>query len=176
MRISHGLVMIAVLAAVLAAPARADGDWSLVLNGRSVHIDAARDWNERNWGLGFEKEFDSDARWVKVALGNGFKDSVGEPSYMAGGGMKRRFRLPYLDGRWHVDLGVIGFLMTREDVNHGQPFPGVLPALSIGTRSVALNVTYLPDPVVDRITRAHLKDPAMDGVVFLQLKLDARLF
>jgi len=154
----------------------AQGDWGVVLNGRAVHMNAAREWNEENWGLGFEKEFDSSARWVKVALGNGFKDSLGEPSYMAGGGIKRRFRMPALDNQFYFDVGVIGFLMTRSDVNDNQPFPGLLPAVTFGARHVALNVTYLPDSVVDRVTRAHLTDPDMRGVLFLQLKLDARLF
>ena len=166
--------MLALLAASL--PAFAQGDWGVVLNGRALHLDAAQDWNEDNWGLGFEKEFNPNARWVKVAVGNGFRDSLGEPSYMAGGGMKRRFRLPNVYDGFYVDVGLIGFLMTREDVNNNQPFPGVLPAITFGMRHVALNVTYMPDAVVDRVTNAHLVDPDMKGVVFLQLKLDARLF
>jgi hypothetical protein len=154
--------------------AQAQADWDVVLSGRSFHVNAEKPWNEDNWGLGFEREFNGSGRWVRVALANGFKDSLGEPSYMAGGGLKRRFRVR--SEGFYVDVGAIGFLMTRQDVHHNQPFPGVLPAMTIGSRRVALNVTYLPGSVVDHVTKSKLRDPNMDGVFFLQLKLDASLF
>jgi hypothetical protein len=173
------LVLLTVGLSALSAIPRADAqqdNWSVVLNGRAIHVNAAREWNEENWGLGFEKEFGSTQRWVKVALGNGFKDSLGQPSYMAGGGIKRRFRLGSGADNWYMDLGVVGFLMTRNDVDGGEPFPGLLPSLTLGARHVALNFTYLPQTAVDRVTNAHLSDPDMDGVFFIQLKLDAKLF
>jgi len=107
-------------------------------------------------------------------LANGFKDSAEHPSYMAGGGMKRRFRM--FSNHAYFDVGLIGFVMTREDVRHNQPFPGVLPAMTFGAKRVAVNVTYLPETAVDRITNAQLADPNMRGVLFIQLKLDASLF
>lgn len=150
--------------------------WDVVLNGHAVHLNAERRWNEDNWGLGFEREFgDTSSRWVKVALGNGFRDSMGNPSYMAGAGLKRRFR--FGPGREaYADLGVVGFVMTREDVNHNQPFPGALPAATFGWKRLALNVTYMPRAIVNRVTHADRYDPSMDGVLFLQIKLDASLF
>jgi hypothetical protein len=151
----------------------AQSPWDIVLNGRSVHIDAAHPWNEANWGLGVEREFNGAGRWVEVAVANGFRDSAGHPSYMAGGGLKRRFRM--LGDRAYVDVGVIGFVMTREDVRHDKPFPGVLPALTFGVQRVAVNVTYLPKAAIDRVTDAELIDPNMKGVLFVQLKLDASL-
>lgn len=154
--------------------AQSPATWDVVVNGRSVHIDAAREWNENNWGLGFEHEFASDSRWIKVALANGFKDSMENPSYMAGGGIKRRFNLR--SQGFYVDIGGVAFLMTRENVNHNQPFPGILPAATFGFRRVALNLTYLPQVVVDRVTDARRHDPSMDGVFFFQIKLDASLF
>jgi hypothetical protein len=154
--------------------ALAQSDWDVVLNGRSVHINADREWNEDNWGLGIEHEFNSSSRWVKVALANGFKDSTGQPSYMAGGGLKRRFRM--FSDSLYFDVGVVGFLMTREGVNHNQPFPGALPAVTFGSKRVAVNVTYMPDSIVDRVTKANLSDPNMAWVLFVQLKLDSSLF
>ena len=156
------------------AAAQNDGAWDLVLNGRAVHVNAARDWNEDNWGLGFEREFASDTPWIKLALANGFKDSMGNPSYMAGGGIKRRFWVRSDD--LYVDLGGVAFMMKRENVHQNQPFPGVLPAATIGFKRVAVNLTYMPEVVVDRVTNSKALDPAMDGVFFLQLKLDASLF
>ncbi|HUQ52008.1 MAG TPA: hypothetical protein VM692_07285, partial [Gammaproteobacteria bacterium] len=96
------------------------------------------------------------------------------PSYMAGGGLKRRFWMGSQD--FYVDLGGVAFLMTRQDVNHNQPFPGILPAATFGFKRVALNVTYMPEAAVDRVTNSKKYDPAMEGVFFLQLKLDASLF
>jgi hypothetical protein len=155
--------------------ASAQSDWDVVLNGRAVHMNADGDWNEDNWGLGIEREFSSStSRWVKVALANGFKDSMGNPSYMAGGGIKRRFGFGSSD--FYVDVGGIGFLMTRENVNNDQPFPGVLPAATFGFKRFALNLTYMPESVVDRVTNSKKYDPSMEGVFFLQFKLDASLF
>jgi hypothetical protein len=170
------IVCIAGLLAALShnAAAQSNSNWGVVVNGRAVHINASRDWNEDNWGLGFEHEFASSSPWVKLALANGFKDSMGNPSYMAGGGIKRRFTLR--SRNFHVDLGGVAFVMTRQNVNHNEPFPGLLPAATFGFKRVALNLTYMPELVVDRVTDSRKHDPTMEGVFFLQLKLDASLF
>jgi len=152
------------------------GQWDIVLNGHSVHVGADREWNESNWGLGVEREFNPEARWVKVALGNGFRDSDDNMSYMGGGGIKRRFRVPLGRQRVHVDLGAVGFLMTRHDVNDNDPFPGILPAVSVGTRQFALNMTYLPGQFADRIAAARSHDPGLDGILFMQFKINLDLF
>lgn len=158
-----------------AAAQSSDGGWDVVFNGRAVHMNAAKDWNEDNWGLGVEREFvSSTSPWVKLALANGFQDSMGDPSYMAGGGLKRRFR-PGADD-FYFDVGGIAFLMTRERVNGNRPFPGLLPAATFGFKRVAVNVTYLPESIADRVTNSRTYDPSMHGVFFLQLKLDASLF
>jgi len=152
------------------------GQWDIVLNGKSIHVDADQNWNESNYGLGIEHEFNPEARWVKMALGNGFRDSEDQMSYMGGGGIKRRFRLPIGQRRVHVDLGAIGFFMTRHDVNNNRPFPGVLPAFSVGTRQFSVNVTYLPGQYAERVAGARTADPNMDGILFMQFKINASLF
>jgi len=154
----------------------AAGQWDVVVNGKSFHVDGDREWNESNTGLGFEHEFNPESRWVKLALGSGFRDSEDEMSYMAGGGIKRRFRLPVGERRVHVDLGAIGFMMTRQDVGNNEPFPGVLPAFSIGTRQFAVNLTYLPGQFAEQIANARTADPNLDGIVFMQFKFNSRLF
>jgi hypothetical protein len=155
------------------AAAQSDSAWDVVLNGRAVHLNAARDWNEDNWGLGLEREFAATGPWIKVALVNAFTDSMSNPSYMAGGGLKRRFRV---GSDFYVDVGGVAFLMTRQNVNRGEPFPGLLPAATFGFKRVALNLTYMPESVVDRVTSSKKHDPTMEGVFFLQLKVDASLF
>jgi hypothetical protein len=95
---------------------------------------------------------------------------------MGGGGIKRRFRLPIGQGRIHMDVGAIGFLMARQDVNNNAAFPGILPAFSVGTRDFSLNLTYLPGQFAEDITGARTADPSLDGIFFMQFKLNARLF
>jgi hypothetical protein len=188
MRFVRGLVMLKSLlppkmisatilllgASLLSSAARAQA-WDVVVNGRAIHLDSSENWNENNLGLGIEREFDEHSRWVKVAVGNAFLDSSDKMSYMAGGGIKRRFLLPQLARNFYVDVGAVGFLMSREDTSSGHIFPGLLPTLTFGTRRVALNVTYLPDTWADQITNLSQADPTVSGIVFLQLKMDATL-
>lgn len=150
-------------------------DWNLIVNGKAIHVNSSKDWNEENWGLGIEREFDTESRWVKVALVNGFKDSQNAMSYMAGGGLKRRFRMHSISDDLFVDVGVVGFLMTREDVNNNAPFPGLLPAVSVGSRRIALNMTYLSQAMMDSATNISRVDPTVSGLLFLQLKVHPSL-
>jgi hypothetical protein len=168
-------VVASLLCLLLITPATAS-DWGIVLNGKALHVDSQHDWNESNWGLGFEREFHSSARWVKVALGGGFIDSQSEMSYMGGGGLKRRFRAPALGQDVYFDLGAIGFFMTRQDINDNRAFPGILPAFTAGTRHFAINLTYLPGRFAHQMANAREVDPSLDGIFFLQFKLDASLF
>ena len=89
---------------------------------------------------------------------------MGNPSYMAGGGLKRRFRMRSDD--FYVDVGGVAFLMTRESVNGNKPFPGVLPAATFGFKRVAVNLTYMPESVVDRVTNSKKHDPIHGRRVF----------
>jgi hypothetical protein len=171
---SAALAVIAVSALGVSRPIWADGDWGIVLNGHAVHVNAEKHWNDDNWGLGFEKEFNSSGHWVSAAVANGFKDSLDNPSYMAGASIKRRFRM--FSNHVYFDAGIVGFLMTRHDVNHNAPFPGALPTMTFGAKHFAVNVTYMPASVVDNVTHADLVDPALESVFFIQLRLDARLF
>lgn len=151
-------------------------DWNLVINGKSIHVDADKDWNEANWGLGIEREFDVQSHWVKVALVNGFKDSQNAMSYMAGGGIKRRFRMTSISRDAYVDLGVVAFMMTRQDVRNNEPFPGLLPAMTIGSRNFAVNLTYLPGRFADEATNIRRVDPQVSGILFVQFKISPGMF
>lgn len=164
------------LAALFLSTTASADNWGVVINGKSYHVNSSRDWNERNWGLGLEREFDSQSRWVKVAVFNGFKDSQNEMSYMAGGGLKRRFRLNRFSRDLFIDVGVVGFMMTRDDVNDNRPFPGLLPTMSVGTERMSLNLTYLTGQMMDSATQVSRVDPTVDGLLFLQLKLHPSMF
>ncbi|WP_455209998.1 hypothetical protein [Kaarinaea lacus] len=136
---------------------------SLLVNGKSVHTKKSENthYNERNWGFGLHYEFARTAEsWVPFVTVSGFKDSLNEPSYYAGGGYMRRMMLSRRLNHLHVDAGVIGFMMTRKDYKNGEPFLGALPVMSAGTKDVSVNVTYIP--------KVH---PKMAELWFFQLKL-----
>lgn len=175
----HSLACLAlgmVTLGLLGAPSARADDWNLLLNGKAIHVNASKDWNENNLGLGIEREFDSATRWVKTAMANGYRDSDGHMAYMAGGGLKRRFGLERLAPEWHVDLGLVGFLMTRRDVDGNRPFPGALPLLSVGNDLLAVNMTYFPTSAVEHTMALQVNDPTVDGVLFFQFSFNTGLF
>ena len=139
-------------------------EMSLLVNGKAIHVNvpAGKNLNEKNWGLGFQYDGDLiNKTWVPFAAVSGFIDSNKNPSYYAGGGALRRFQF---DGT-HVDMGAIGFVMTRKDFMNDKPFLGVLPAFSVGTDRVSVNMTYIP--------KVHPKAVAL---WFFQLKINLSNF
>jgi hypothetical protein len=155
-------LLAALLCALIAFPVRA-GQLSLLINGKAVHLEEKRgtDYNEENWGAGLQYDFNmTEGKWVPFVSASGFKDSNENPSYYAGGGTMRRFSFGEKEGAFHVDAGLVAFLMVRKDYKDGNPFPGVLPVVSVGTDRLALNVTYIPKV-----------DPKMVPIVFFQLRI-----
>jgi len=156
------LCLMPLLLAFGAAPVCAD-QRSLLLNGKAIHLEkpAGTDYNEQNWGAGVQYDFVSaDSKWRPFLTVSGFKDSNKNPSYYAGGGTMRRFAFGTDKNSLHLDAGVVVFAMTRRDFKNGNPFPGVLPVISLGTDRVALNITYIPKV-----------DPKLIPLLFLQLKI-----
>ena len=146
------------------------GELSAVINGKSFHLGASKDWNEANYGLGLEYQFESESRWKSRLMANGFRDSNEQMSYMAGGGLHRElYSTDRLKG-FYVDAGINAFLMTRQDVNDNRPFPGLLPSVTLGNDHVGLNLTYLPKKAVEEIYDHRMTDKSMSGIVFLQFK------
>lgn len=139
-------------------------EMSLLVNGKAVHINtpAGKNLNEKNWGLGLQYDWDIvNKKWIPFGMVSGFSDSNKNPSYYAGGGALRRFQF---DGT-HVDMGAIGFVMTRKGYKDNQPFLGVLPAFSVGTNRVSVNMTYIPKV-----------DPKGVPLWFFQLKINLSNF
>ena len=159
----------ALLLTVLSQPAAA-GNFDIVINGKSHHINADYDWNENNLGLGMEYEFRPTSRWIKTLNANSFVDSLDNMSYMAGAGLKRRLLSSERFGGVYLDAGVVAFLMARKDINDYRPFPGALPTLSIGNRYAGINLTYLPKKAVHDIAHANVVDPNIGGILFMQFK------
>jgi len=163
------LFAVAVLLTLPSAPAKA-GASNLVLNGKSYHIDSTYDWNEDNFGFGIEHQFEQKSAWRKTVMANAFRDSTDNMSYMAGAGLHRRiYETDKLAG-FYVYAGLNAFIMTRDDVEGGKPFPGVLPSVTVGNEKVGLNLSYMPRQAVEQATNSLIVDPTLSGIVFLQVK------
>lgn len=141
------------------------GNWSFLVNGKAIHFEKREGvtYNEANYGAGIQYDFNpvgEDKNWIPFLTVSGFLDSFRNPSYYAGGGIM--YRVPMFGGKGgiHLDLGGVAFVMTRKDFRDNRPFPGILPAASIGTRRVAVNMTYIPKI-----------DPKLVPLMFFQLKI-----
>lgn len=139
-----------------------NGNYNMILNGRSVHLSehpTGGKFNENNYGSGVQYDFARPygSKWVTYTTSSVFSDSFNNISYYAGGGQSRRF---YLSKGWHADVGYLGFFMARKDFNNYTPFPGVLPIASLGTRNISVNMTYIP-PVNEGLAE----------LLFFQLKI-----
>ena len=98
------------------AAAQSNGSWDVVLNGRSVHMNATHEWNEDNWGLGFEHEFA-----YEQPAGSRSRSPMASKTAWAirrtwpAAASSAAFSMRSDD--FYVDLGGVAFLMTREEVN-----------------------------------------------------------
>ncbi len=160
------------VAAVLPLSTVTAGQINAVINGKSYHLDASTPQNESNYGFGLEYQFDSQSRWRSIVMVNGFRDSNDNLSYMAGAGIHRTLLETERLSGLYVDAGLNAFLMTREDVNDNRPFPGMLPSMTVGNRYMGFNVTYLPRKAVEKIYSAKMLDRSIDGIVFVQFKVN----
>ena len=164
-------VTIILLLAALPISSAIAGELSVIINGKSYHIDSSYDWNENNYGIGVEYEFGSESGWKKTVMANGFRDSNDDMSYMVGAGLHRRLIESDRFAGFYFDAGLTAFLMSREDVDNNKPFPGVLPSLRLGNRYAGINLTYLPKQAVEEMVDAEIADPTISGIVFLQFKV-----
>jgi Antimicrobial peptide resistance and lipid A acylation protein PagP len=156
------LLLVVIAFALLTRVVQAD-ELHLIVNGKAIHLEhqPGTHYNESNWGAGVQYDFEkSKSNWVPFLAASGFSDSNKNPSYYAGGGWLKRHEFSLAGVSMHTDLGFVVFAMWRQEFNGGKPFLGALPAFSIGSERVAVNVTYIPKV-----------DPKMVPILFFQLKL-----
>ena len=161
-RYTRNTIITLLLMSFFCIPTHAD-EFSLLLNGKAIHLERKPGvhYNENNWGLGFEYDMAPVREtWVPFVMASGFKDSNNNMSYYAGGGFLHRTQFKWGETPMHFDAGAVAFLMTRQGFKNDRPFPGILPALSLGTPRVAVNMTYIPKV-----------DPKMVPILFFQLKI-----
>ncbi len=170
----RNLICIPLIVLCASAGTAVAGQLDLIVNGRSHHVNSDYDWNENNYGLGLEYQYDSSSRWLWSVNGNAFLDSQNNISYMAGGGLKRRLLQSEHPVGFYLDAGLIAFIMARADIYDYLPFPGILPTVSFGTQRIGVNLTYLPKAAVRDFAQAKVVDPNIGGVFFLQFKFRLR--
>lgn len=159
---SSALLFAFTLVAGVGAKTACADELALLLNGKAYHMPHGQysHLNENNWGAGLQYDFEQEGNWISFINVSGFKDSNANASYYFGGGLMRRFPISTEIAHLHVDVGLVAFLMHRKEFHNGNLFPGLLPALSLGTDRIALNITYVPKV-----------EPKMVELLFFQLKI-----
>jgi palmitoyl transferase len=98
-------------------------------------------YNEHAWGSGFGKGFyDEDGDWHGLSA-VAFLDSHKNVEPVAGYTFLKMF---HVTNTLQGGAGYSVVATARPDINHGIPFPGVLPWLTLSYRSVMLMATYVP--------------------------------
>ena len=93
-------------------------------------------------GLGIGKGLiNANGNWEGIYVMS-FQDSHGLYQYMAGYGWVPLWNMT--DSEFKYGLGVTAFVMSREDIDHYIPFPGILPIASIRYKDLSLETTYIP--------------------------------
>lgn len=142
-----------------------DGKYSLIVNGISKHFDIGPTFsntslNQANYGAGIEYDFskskENKISWI-LNVGE-YKDSLNSNAFYIGGAGLYDI---YSEKNFYIrgGLQVAGFYSPN--YNLGNPFIAPMPALSIGSSNVGVNIVVIP------------KVPQFldTGVVFMQLKI-----
>ncbi len=155
-------IFLAIAMMMIDSSAKAAG-YHLILNGKSFHKEQPKkgSFNERNWGLGIQYDYNLYKKhWQPYLTASGFKDSYKQNSFYAGGGLMRRFSLANIQQGLHAGAGLVAFVMVRKDHHNRRPFLGALPAFTLGTDKVAINLSYVPKV-----------EPKLIPLWFIQLKV-----
>lgn len=116
----------------------ADPTYYLDINGLSKHLGTDVDYNERNQGFGITREQEENDL-LKILTAGGYKNSFGDNSFYAGGGLAKRFNA----GDYQADLGAIVGGITGYE-NTVEPMAALLAQL--GKKDLAkLRLMFAPE-------------------------------
>lgn len=125
-----------------------EGDNALVVSGYAWHNrnyyppEKIRNYNENAWGAGFGRGFyDEDHDWHGY-FSLVFLDSHKNLEPNIGYAFLKVWELG--KSPLEVGLGFTALITARADINKGRPFPGALPLISFGTKTVTAYATYIP--------------------------------
>jgi palmitoyl transferase len=98
-------------------------------------------YNEAALGGGIGRGlYDKDGDWSSLFI-IAFLDSHKNVEPLGGYGF---LKMAHFKSDVNAGLGYTVFLTARPDIFHNIPFPGILPLVSLGYRSVSLFATYIP--------------------------------
>jgi len=156
----------AVLIMFLLAQGAAAGQWNSLSSGGLQSPNSLDQDFARYIGAGVQYEFDrTTGNWLNFFTASQFLDANQDDAYLAGGGMARRFILGKGKNQLHLDLGMIACAMQRRDFRDGDTFLAAVPTFSLGSKSVAMSLSYLPNP-----------QDQESNILILQLKLAQEKF
>lgn len=113
-------------------------DYYLDINGLSKHLNTDVEYNEKNPGLGITRETENDGL-VKMLTAGRYKNSFGEPSYYAGGGLAKRFE----KNGYYADIGGVVGAATGYEKSIS---PMAMGLASFGKKDLAkLRMMYAPE-------------------------------
>jgi lipid IVA palmitoyltransferase len=124
-----------------------EGDTALYLSGYAYHLrgvyseEDLKDTNEEAWGGGIGKVLIDEKNRAHELYLFASLDSHNHMQVLSG--YIKQWRHSFTD-RLSVGAGFTVFIMSRPDIFHGIPFPGILPVASIEFRPVTLLATYIP--------------------------------
>jgi LPS-assembly protein len=129
------------------ANAYIDGAFEVLLPLYTYHLrkaysaDKIAHFQEKPWGLGFGSGLYNEKGNYQGVYAMGFQDSHFKPQWQAGYTWKAIWR-PVDDFR--LGLGYTAFLMSRTDLAHYIPFPGIVPVASLAYKNLNLETTFVP--------------------------------
>jgi palmitoyl transferase len=100
-------------------------------------------YTEYPMGLGFGRGLMNESGNWEGIYGMTFKDSHGIYQYMFGYGWIPMWNIGDTKD-WKYGLGATAFIMSRQDIMHYIPFPGILPIASISYKDLSLQTSYVP--------------------------------
>jgi lipid IVA palmitoyltransferase len=124
-----------------------EGDTMLYLSGYAYHLrgvyseEDLKDTNEEAWGGGIGKVLIDEKNRAHELFLFASLDSHNHMQVLSG--YMKQWRHSFTD-RLSAGAGFMVFIMSRPDIFHGIPFPGMLPVAIIEFRPFALLATYIP--------------------------------
>lgn len=110
-------------------------------NRFTYNPERVRTYNEQAWGGGYGKGlYDEDGDWHGL-YGIAFLDSHKNVEPAIGYAFSK---VAHFNKDTGVGIGYTVLVTMRPDINHGYPFPGILPWATLTHKRLSLAATYIP--------------------------------
>ncbi|WP_367607028.1 lipid IV(A) palmitoyltransferase PagP [Legionella sp. W05-934-2] len=125
-----------------------EGDNAIVVSGYAWHNrnyytpEKIKTYNEKAWGGGLGRGFYDEKHNWHGYYGLVFLDSHKNLEPNIGYAYFKVWEIGQTP--FELGLGYTAIITARADLNKGRPFPGVLPLVSFGTKTVTAYATYIP--------------------------------